>query len=466
MSRQVDFVLALSSFGERPALCDDSGTSLSYTALTEAIDSTTTAWRELIPVERPLIMLECRQSITTVINYLTCLANQWPVMMVNEQVGTAARDELRHRLPPHLVVTDTRCHAEHTAVHDMDPRLAVLLSTSGSTGGGKWVALSHDNINANTTSILAYLPIAQEDNALASLPFSYSYGLSVLHTHLAKGAQLTLTQRSPMERDFWHLLSEAQITSLAGVPHWYEMLARLGFCRKAFPSLRYMTQAGGRLQSRFVKEFARYADNHDMALYIMYGQTEATARMAYLSPDKALTKPEAIGQAIPGGEFALRDEAGELVTCSGVAGELCFKGKNVMLGYVHSVDDLATFTPPDWLETGDIACRDDEGDYHVVGRKARFIKLFGERVNLDGLEGLLANAGLDVKCYGQDNALTVCCLTGQASMAGEAVKAYVNCPPKAVRIAEVDAWPLLSNGKTDYRVLASCTASQGEGAHD
>lgn len=466
MSAQVDFVRSLSSFSERPALCDDSGAPLSYATLTKAIDSTTTAWRESSPVDRPLIMLECRQSVRTVINYLTCLANQWPVMMVNEQVGTAARNELRDRLPPHLVVTDTTCRAYHTAAHDMDLRLAVLLSTSGSTGGGKWVALSQDNINANTASILAYLPVKHDDNALASLPFSYSYGLSVLHTHLAKGAQLTLTQRSPMERDFWQLLNDARITSLAGVPHWYEMLARLGFCRKTFPSLRYMTQAGGRLQPRFVKEFAGYADNHNMALYIMYGQTEATARMAYLSPDKTLIKPDAIGQAIPGGEFALRDEQGEPVTRANQSGELCFKGHNVMLGYVQNADDLATFTPPEWLETGDIAYRDDDGDYQIVGRKARFIKLFGERVNLDGLESLLAKDGLDVKCAGQDNALVVCCLTGQAEVVSNAVKAHVSCPPKSLSIVEVEDWPILSNGKTDYRKLATLCAPHGEGSHD
>lgn len=452
MTSAVDFVNRLADFKDRIALSDDDG-HLSYAQLAAPCGDNTQVWRQHTQVARPLVLLKCHQSITTIVNYLTCLANNWPVMMVNDQVSDDALNDMIARMQPNILVNESEVTSLSQLSHNMDVRLALLLSTSGSTGGGKWVALSAANINANTQSIIDYLPIESSDTAIASLPFSYSYGLSVLHTHLAKGAQLTLTRHTVMEREFWALLSDRQVTSLAGVPHWYEMLSKLRFTRRVYPALRYFTQAGGKLQAPLIKEFADYADNHNKQFYVMYGQTEATARMAYLHPSIVSDKPYAIGQAIPGGEFRLTGTEGESITATGVEGELCYKGDNVMLGYVQEYADLATFSHIEWLSTGDLACCDEDGDYIISGRKSRFIKLFGERVNLDGLETLLSQKGLQTRCCGEDNTLVVASMPAQIEQVTQAVKVLVQCPPKALMVVAVESWPLLANGKTDYRAL-------------
>ncbi len=452
MTSAVRFIEDLPRYASRVALVDD-GQQYSYADICDVINTTTRQWQSLTSLRRPLILLECRQTATTVLHYLTCLANNWPVMLINEQLGETAREDIVTRFQPSLMVTDDDIQSLSDKQHEMDSQLAVLLSTSGSTGGGKWVAISAENINANTQSILDYLPITVDDNALATLPFSYSYGLSVLHTHLAAGACLTLTRLTAMDRGFWSLLNESGITSLSGVPHWYEMLARLRFTRHELPHLRYFTQAGGRLSERFIKEFANYADNTDKHFYVMYGQTEATARMAYLSPDKVGRKPQSIGQPVPGGRFAIFDEQGQDITETGEQGEIGYQGDNIMLGYVSGADELGSFTQNSWLYTGDIGFRDADGDYVITGRKSRFIKIYAERVNLDGLESLMAQHQQDVKCLGSDNQLKVACLEGDKSAVESSLRQLVSVPPKAVTVFEVPEWPQLNNGKTDYRSL-------------
>lgn len=452
MTSAVGFIESLSRHATRVALVDDDK-QYSYADIRDAINTISSQWQALTTLRRPLILLECKQTATTVLHYLTCLQNNWPVLLINEQLGETAREDVVTRFNPSLMVTDDDIQPLSDKQHEMDSRLAVLLSTSGSTGGGKWVAISAENINANTQSILDYLPITEDDNALATLPFSYSYGLSVLHTHLAAGACLTLTRLTAMDRAFWSLLSESGITSLSGVPHWYEMLARLRFTRHALPQLRYLTQAGGRLSERFVKEFAQYADNTGKQFYVMYGQTEATARMAYLSPDKVSSKPQSIGQPISDGRFVIFDEQGNDISETGEQGEIGYQGNNIMLGYVSGADELGYFADISWLHTGDIGFRDADGDYVITGRKSRFIKIYAERVNLDGLESLLAQQQLDVKCLGHDNQLKVACLKGGKSAVASSLRQVLSVPPKAITVFEVSGWPQLSNGKTDYQSL-------------
>ena len=197
--------------------------------------------------------------------------------------------------------------------------------------------LSHGNLEANAAAIASYLALDADDRAAMTLPLHYCYGLSVLHSHLSCGAGVALTDRSVVDPCFWDLFRSQRCTSFAGVPHTFELLDRIGFDRLALPTLRYVTQAGGRLDPDTVRRYAGLGARDGWDLVVMYGQTEATARMAYLPPHLAATRPEAIGVPIPGGSFEIDpSDAGDPDE-----GELVYRGPNVMLGYASSRRDLA-----------------------------------------------------------------------------------------------------------------------------
>ena len=229
--------------------------------------------------------------------------------------------------------------------HDLHADLALLLSTSGSTGSPKLVRLSYENLDSNAESIAEYLDIDSADRAMTSLPLSYCYGLSVLHSHLTRGAAVIVTGLSVVDPGFWDLARTAQATAFAGVPYTFELLDRVGFADLDLPSLRYVTQAGGKLGADQVRKFAELGRRRGWDLVVMYGQTEATARMAYLPVDRVLDAPEAIGVPIPGGRFTIDDD-----------GELIYHGPNVMLGYAESAEDFALGPHRSIaLRTGDLA---------------------------------------------------------------------------------------------------------------
>jgi len=288
--------------------------------------------------------------------------------------------------------------------------LALLLTTSGSTGSPKFVRQSYANIHTNTESIVEYLKIDATERPITTLPMSYTYGLSIINSHLWVGASIILTQKTLMQKEFWQQFKDYGATSFGGVPYIYEMLEKLRFFRMDLPTLRTMTQAGGKLSPELHKKFAEYAQANGKKFVVMYGQTEATARMSYLPAEKSLEKYGSMGIAIPGGEFSLIDIDGKVITEPDVVGELVYKGANVTLGYAENGADLIKGDERGGvLITGDMAKRDADGYYYIVGRKKRFLKIFGSRINLDETERLLNSAfeGLDCACGGVDDKMTV-----------------------------------------------------------
>lgn len=328
-----------------------------------------------------------------------------------------------------------------TAVHN---NIKILLSTSGSTGSPKLVKLSEKNLLANARSILQYLPITETAIAPLNLPVYYSYGLSVLTTHALAGAMVVCGLPDIVQKQFWECWEQYGFTSLAGVPFTYEMLARLGFFTKSLPSLQYFTQAGGRLNEELEKKAADYAQETGKQFFVMYGQTEATARMAYLPPDQALHKPGSIGFAIPGGHFSIDTGTQELL----------YTGPNVFGGYAETVADLLTYEPNLPLRTGDVARMDSEGYVYITGRIKRFVKLFGNRISLDEVEALLKhNFGLEqVACIGlQDKFLLI---SFAEPIDQPPISAYLfsqsGIHPSAVKWNPLAALPLTANGKINY----------------
>ena len=354
----------------------------------------------------------------------------------------------------HVLLTDP--DALDLPIHD---DLALMLSTSGSTGSPVFVRQSARNVDSNAEAIGAYLGITPDDRPITTLPPSYTYGLSIIHSHVRHGCTIALTDRSFFDRGFWEFMRASGATTLGGVPYHYEMLAKLRFWRMTLPSLRALTQAGGRMEPARAREIATACAARGIAYYTMYGQAEATARIAYLPPERAIDKAGSIGGPIPGGELWLEDDDGQPIEAPEVAGELIYRGDNVTLGYARSHADLVRGDDNHGvLRTGDLARRDTEGDYTIVGRRKRFLKLFGHRTNLQDLDDILLRDGHEAACGGRDDNLRIY-VTGQDADGARAIKervvARLRVHPSAVAVVGVDALPRSEAGKIRYAQLES-----------
>jgi acyl-coenzyme A synthetase/AMP-(fatty) acid ligase len=308
---------------------------------------------------------------------------------------------------------------------------------------------------ANATSIAEYLSINEHERPITTLPMSYSFGLSIINSHFIKGATLLLTSKTLMQKEFWAFLKTQKATSLSGVPYTYEILKKLRFFRMELPSLITLTQAGGKLNNELNKEFSEFCLNANKRFFVMYGQTEATARMSYLPSQYSLTKLGSMGIAIPGGEFSIIDEKGTNIEGPEIIGELVYKGKNVSLGYAECGDDLKKEDENHGiLCTGDIAKRDSDNFYYIVGRKKRFIKIYGNRVNLDETERLLKNIVPDCACAGEDDHMIIY-ITDKTR--ADEVRNYISSKTginhAAFSVRHIAEIPKNSSGKTIYSKL-------------
>ncbi len=350
----------------------------------------------------------------------------------------------------HYVLTEYSI--DHVEIH---PDLALLLTTSGSTGSPKLVRLTQKNLRSNADSIAEYLHITEKEKPVTSLPMYYSYGMSVINSHFVKGATLLLTQKTVLEKEFWDFVRSKRATSIAGVPYTYEMLKRLRYFRMDLPDLKTMIQAGGKLNAVIAKEYIDFAKENGKKFIIMYGQTEAAPRMSYLPFEDAGNKYASIGIPIPGGIFSIRDENDNEILSPDVDGELVYIGENVCMGYAETPSDLIKGDENHGiLHTGDIARRDTDGFYYITGRKKRFVKVWGNRVNLDAIEQLVKPISADCACVGIDDAITV--FITDYSLANKvktllAEKTGLNI--RAFKVKFVPSIPKKPSGKIDYSQL-------------
>ncbi len=405
---------------------------------------------------RKLVLLETRNDLPTLVTYLGALAGHHVVLPVPAGGDRRSVVDTYH---PDVIVTDGVITegTRHRPAPELHPDLALLLSTSGSTGSPKLVRLSRFNLAANAESIATYLDITRTDRAATTLPMSYCYGLSVTHSHLLRGAALVLTELSVVDDDFWNVFRKRGATSFAGVPHTFELLDRIGFEAMSLPNLRYVTQAGGRLDPDRVRRLANLGYRAGWRFFVMYGATEATARMAYLPPELAHDHPESIGIPIPGGSFRIEPVDG----MPDGTGELVYRGPNVMMGYAHTAADLAADAGVEELRTGDISRQRPDGLYEVVGRSDRFVKLYGLRIDLQRVESALHADGVTAICTDGDGLLLVGAAdrpedTDVAAAAADAS----GLPGAAIRVVDVYEIPRLPTGKPDYRSLRERAADR------
>jgi acyl-CoA synthetase (AMP-forming)/AMP-acid ligase II len=433
----------LGGHGELTAVLTETR-QLSYSELAELVCD---AARELGD-RRCLVMVEARNDLSALVHYLAALAANHVVLPV-----PAGRDyaTIVRTYEPDIVIDDSGVHHRHRGRHLLHEDLALLLSTSGSTGSPNLVRLSHTNLAANAAAIADYLGIVETDRAATTLPMSYCYGLSVIHSHLLSGAALILTDHSVVDGEFWELFRRHRGTTFAGVPYTFELLARAGFEAMDLPHLRYVTQAGGRMPPALVRRFAELGRRQGWELFVMYGATEATARMAYLPPQLASSHPSSIGQPIPGGSFTLEPLDG---WPGADTGELVYRGPNVMMGYAHAPNDLALGKTVDALHTGDIARRGADSLYEVIGRTSRFVKVYGLRIDLQRVEAALREHGVTAFCTDDEERLVVAAEVGHDMRDVQRVTAAAaGVSAGAISAVAVSELPMLSSGKPDYQAV-------------
>jgi acyl-CoA synthetase (AMP-forming)/AMP-acid ligase II len=450
------FADVLRGHGDRVALVTDAGT-ITYDDLANRVDEA----RERLGPRRRLILLAARNDPEAVVLYLAALRGRHPLILVDAD-NREAITSIAAAYDPDVVAGPSRNGGAWEILerrtrpgHVLHPDLALLLSTSGSTGSPKLVRLSLANLAANAESIATYLGLGADDRAITTLPLSYCYGMSVLNSHLQRGASVVLTTRSVIEPEFWELLKRSGATSLAGVPYTFDLLDRVGFADMTLPSLRQVTQAGGRLDPARVRRFAELGQRSGWELFVMYGQTEATARMTYLPPALATSRPASIGVPVPGGSLHLDPVPGAPAD----TGELVYRGPNVMLGYAHGHADLALGPTLDELRTGDLGRRGPDGLYEIVGRTGEFLKIAGLRVDLHGVERLVERHGGRACAVGTDEQLVVFTEPDAPANLHARIREAICLPASAVHVAVVPELSRLPNGKVNRRAMQERAAS-------
>lgn len=350
-----------------------------------------------------------------------------------------------------------RIDADGVAPH---PDLAVLLPTSGSTGNPKLVRLSREAVLANADAIATVLEIDSDEVAPTSLPLHYSYGLSVLNSHLVRGATVVVEPSGVLGRGFWDAVNEHKCTSLAGVPYHYEMLRRLKFAPEKYPSLRTLTQAGGKLRTDLVTEFNDKIRAAGGRMYVMYGQTEAAPRMATVPADRLAEKLGSAGPALPGGELTILREDGQETVHPKITGEVVYRGPNVMMGYADDESELGTGDSAGGrLATGDLGYLDEDGYLFITGRLKRIGKVFGNRVSLDDLEQAARSSGVGIDVVAAVPAGDKVVLFAEqvdkdvCKAAAKALAERLHLHSSGFDVRPVDTVPLLASGKIDYRTL-------------
>jgi acyl-CoA synthetase (AMP-forming)/AMP-acid ligase II len=264
--------------------------------------------------------------------------------------------------------------------------LASIVYTSGSTDRPLGVMLSHRNLLSNTASIAEYLQLGPSDTAFCVLPFYYIYGLSVLLTHVAVGATVVIENGFLYPQTAVDAMEASAATGFAGVStHYAVLLAQTNFASRELPYLRYLTHAGDKMPPTMAERLGKLFPRK--RLFLMYGQTEAAPRLAYLDPGKVLQKPGSTGSAVPGVSLRVVDEEGREVG-SGVEGEIEASGLNIMMGYWKRPEETAIALRDGWLRTGDLGYRDADGDLYIVGRRKAFLKVGGHRVSPHEIESV------------------------------------------------------------------------------
>jgi long-chain acyl-CoA synthetase len=406
---------------EKIAFIDDDHNSISYGKLHDFILEVKSL---LIP--RSVVLFVSENNVSSISFFIACLESNIVPLVVGAEIDNQLVQYLYDTYKPHYVFkpihkqifqSEEEVTTYDKAVllrtqngtYEIHKDLALLLPTSGSTGSPKLVRHTLENIEASARNVSKALNINDSHKPILILPFHYTMGMSVVTSHVYAGTTVYLTNKSLTDRALWSVIDSGQINSITGVPFSFEILEKLRFFRGSRPFLKFIYQGGGKLKTDLFDTLVNYAETEGKIFIATYGQTEATARMSYLPSDKAKDKNCSIGIPIPEGVFLIKGEDGNISEFGPSKGELLYKGPNVTMGYARSIEDLVLGDENEGiLNTGDIAERDEDGFYYIIGRKSRFLKLYGLRVGLDDLEHLIKSTfPIDCYCTGSDEKMVV-----------------------------------------------------------
>lgn len=402
---------------QRIAAIDDSGRSITYGDICDFSEE----FAKHLP-HRSLIFLLAENRIGSLLGYTASLSNRIVPLIISAATEEGLYNHLYELYQPeYLWLPEAKAEGkeiifyswEYCLVKTGNPPtpmyedLSLLLPTSGSTGSPKLVRHSYRNIEENAENVRSLFKLDGTEKAMAILPMHYTMGLSVIASHLLAGATLLLSGRSLLDKGFWTTLKEA--TSFTGVPYSFEILTKMRFTRMDLPNLKVITQGGGKLTEALWNSLAQYAKDYGKQFIATYGQSECTARMAYLPAEMALDKVCSIGIAEPGGQLSIVDDNGNETFDGEAQGEMVYRGENVTLGYATCSKDLQKGDENHGvMHTGDLARRDADGCYFIIGRLKRFLKIFGLRIGLDEVERMIKEEyKTDCYCKGNDEKLIV-----------------------------------------------------------
>lgn len=402
---------------DKVAAIDDSERTITYG---DICDFSAEFARQL--PQRSLIFIFSENCIGSLLGYTAALSNRIVPLIISAATEEGLYNHLYELYQPeYLWMPQAKAEGKEIVFSAWDyclvktgnkpapmyDELSLLLPTSGSTGSPKLVRHNYRNIEANADNVRRLFKLDGTEKAMAILPMHYTMGLSVIASHLLAGATLLLSGRSLLDKGFWATLKEA--TSFTGVPYSYEILTKMRFTRMDLPNLKVITQGGGKLTEAMWNTLAQYAADKGKQFIATYGQSECTARMAYLPPELALQKECSIGIAEPGGQLSIVDDNGNETFEGEAQGEMVYRGENVTLGYATCREDLLKGDENHGvMHTGDLARRDKDGCYFIIGRLKRFLKIYGLRIGLDEVERMIkAEYKTDCYCKGDDEKLVV-----------------------------------------------------------
>lgn len=421
-------------------------------------------YKEIPP--RTVVLIESGRDLGTVVAYLGALRNRAVPLLIDTNSSRKTLHKLATDYKADFIVSVNNNLIENYKLkHSLNDKfvfqrlktdskvpnnqLALLMPTSGSTGEAKCVRISYNNLNEVTYSIMRYMKMDSSRVSISSLHFHYSYGLSVLNLAIASRSKLVLTNHSWIEREFWYLMEKHKVSDLSGVPFMFQTLRRMNLSKEILQNLRCVNQAGGHLEPRSTEYFIDYFAPYSISYLTMYGATEASPRISYVPPDRSKEKLGTVGLPIDIGFLGTDAKDGKS------QGELIYRGPNVCLGYALSRDDLTKGDENgQTLKTGDIGFIDDEGFATIVGRKKRFVKVFGMSVNLDSLEAIVQSIVPESVVIGEDNNIKILYVGNMnASLIKEATMSKVTFSHNILKVISIPKLLLNTSGKPDYPLM-------------
>lgn len=413
-------------------------------------------------------------SIYCIHKYINIISNKHLAILADDKTNLKDIDKLIYTYKPNYIISNkiwlSKTNIKNLKLIEDDENyvfistnfkfskihknLSLLLPTSGSMASLKYAKLTDQNLKFNSDKIKDYLNINTKDRSITSMQPSYSFMLSIIHSHIDNGASLYVTKESLLQKKFWEELKIKRITSFSGVPFMFELLLKLGLEKIKTNSIRVLTQAGGNLDKNIKLKIISFCKRNKLKFITMYGQTEASPRISYLDWKKALSKNGSIGKNISDTKMWLVDTNYKKINSPYIEGEIIFKGKNVFGGYAYGYKDLNKIDKSNLLKTGDLAYFDKEGFYFITGRKSKFAKVYGVRINLEELEQNLKIRKFESACLNYKNHIIIFVKKDEnkkklldlcSKITGQNISIF--------KIKKIESFPRTSSGKISYQNL-------------